>query len=154
MRRQSSDQQLLATLYILLQTYADGTTLKQISRILSAIMHLDEARSQFLTKSQSQRKPFFELFVQEISKDWTRQLIRVESSELIANGLKTLRLLTENQTSLHKVVERQPNLLTSLKFRILENESNRHVSKEARGLIFNIRQADSSLIDESLEALT
>ena len=73
-----------------------------------------------------------------LNKNWTRQLVKLEITELAADSLKTLRLLTDHEASSQRVLEICPDLLQRVKPRIMENIDSKNVMKEARGLLYNI----------------
>ena len=80
----------------------DAVIFKSICRILAALIHLEDARSQVLSGRGSKNNSYelLQTFVTLAAKvEWTL-LERMERSEMVVNSLKTLRLLTDDQESL------------------------------------------------------
>ncbi len=88
-----------------------GGVVQSISRVLSSIMHIDEARRQTFEVNFSQ---FIANFVHLVNANSNSNLQRIERAEVAANSLKTLRLLTDDLQIATRINHNQPNLLANL----------------------------------------
>jgi hypothetical protein len=59
---------------------------------------------------------------------------------MIANGIKSFRLLTQERASAKRFDQQYPELLPDIKDLMLENTAVQSIFNEARGLVYNLQQ--------------
>ena len=100
---------------------------------------MNEAKRQVMASRgvQNNSRDFLSTFVILLNEEWP-MLERMERSEILANSMKFLRLLTQDTFMAQRIKKDYPEILEDNKDLVLNNQENQFVIKEAQGFIYNM----------------
>ena len=91
-------------------------------RILSAVIHLPEAKTQVLESRgpELSSRQFLHTYIALATSEWSF-LERIERLEVTINVFKTLRILTEDKIAVNTVTKDYPLILSDIRELIQDN---------------------------------